>query len=93
MLGERSGLHVEEVIGQQAHRPCGGVVILGEGAHLGLGGAHDGLGGMEAVATGHEHSGEDRIAMAPFECFSLRLEACMPRFIARDSGHIGQKYT
>lgn len=36
-LGANPALHMEQVVGQQAHSACGGVVILNEGAHFGLG--------------------------------------------------------
>lgn len=37
------GSHVKQLIGQDAHGAGGRVIVLGEGANLGFGGAHCGL--------------------------------------------------
>lgn len=52
-IGAHPALHVEQVVGQQADRARGGVVVLGEGAHFGLGGTNRRLGRVLTEATCH----------------------------------------
>lgn len=50
-LGANSALHMEQVVGQQANRARGSVVILSKGAHFGLGGANRRLGRVVTEAA------------------------------------------
>lgn len=50
-VGANPALHMEQVVGQQANCARGGVVVLGEGADFGLGGANRGLGRVVTEAT------------------------------------------
>lgn len=52
-LRANPALHMEQVVGQQADSACGSVVILGKGAHFGLGAANRGLRWVMAEASCH----------------------------------------
>lgn len=62
-LGACAALHVEDVIGQQAHSTGGSVVVFGESAHLGFGAADGGLRGVLGEATAHVHLGVDEAVL------------------------------
>lgn len=59
-FGTNPTLHVEQVVGQQADGARGSVVILGEGAHLGLGGTNRGLRRVLTEAARHVHPAQER---------------------------------
>lgn len=50
--------HVKQLIGEDADGAGGRVVILGEGAHCGVGGAHCGLRRAESKSALHEDPGD-----------------------------------
>lgn len=58
-IGANAALHVEEVVGQEADAPGGGVVVLNEGADFRHGGAYGGLRGVMGEAAGHVNPGDN----------------------------------
>lgn len=63
--------HVKQLVGQDANGARGRVIVLGEGAHLCVGGAHSGLWRAVGKPSLHVHPVEKRKSRGFQTCYML----------------------